>query len=164
MKKNIFFLSVISFMFFIACRNSEDTQFIDQKIQIFIDSAGQDMLNSKINGSYIGYTINDVYGATDVVPVPMTLKKTADTINYLEYIAGAKRIAMDANNPPQNYQSKIAFAFQKKLGNNTVITNDTLVLNYTISPTLFQINNATYNGISVFTKNPNTDNIIKIFK
>ena len=112
----------------------------------------------------LGYTINDVYGATDVVPVPMTLKKTADTINYLEYIAGAKRIAMDANNPPQNYQSKIAFAFQKKLGNNTVTTNDTLVLNYTMSPTLFQINNATYNGISVFTKNPNTDNIIKIFK
>lgn len=161
MIKNIFFLLLMIGSLAISCRNpNDDLQFIDQKVQIFIDSAGQDMLNAKIPNSYTTIILNDVYGATDIAPISLNLKKTSDTISYIEYLAGAKRIATSEN----NYQSKIALQLRKKVGNNTVTTNDTLTLNYTMSPELFQINNALYNGVTVFNKTAGTDNIIKIFK
>jgi hypothetical protein len=164
MKKNLFFFAMLVFLFLNSCRNPDEPQQIDQKIQLFIDSAGQDMLNAKINHSYTSYTFNDVYGSTDVVPVSMTLQKTTDTICYLEYLAGATRIPTDNNSPHQKYQSKIALAFKKKNGTTVVTTNDTLVLNYTMNPQVFQIDNAVYNGATVFQKTVGAGNSIKIFK
>jgi hypothetical protein len=161
MVKNVFFLLLMLGLLSVSCRNAnDDLQFIDQKVQIFIDSAGKDMLNAKIPNSYTSIILNDVYGTTDIAPIALNLKKTSDTISYIEYLAGAKRIAISTN----NYQSKIALQLRKKVGTNTVTTYDTLTLNYTMSPQLFQINNALYNGNLVFTKNPGTENIIKIFK
>ena len=164
-KNTLFFL--LGFCFFLmSCRNSnDDLQMIDQKVQIFIDSAGQDMLNAKLLGSYSSVLFNDVYGATDIAPISFSMKKTPDTINYIEYLAGAKRISTGINSDGStNYQSKIAVSLKKKKGNNMVVVTDTLVLNYHMSSSLFQINNAKYNGVLVFVKQEGVENKIKINK
>ena len=68
--KNVFFLTVIIFSAFLSCRSDEDAvQRIDQVINLYIDSLGQDMLNSKVPGSYTNSRMNDVYGLTDNAPV-----------------------------------------------------------------------------------------------
>ena len=166
MVKNSVSVLFILFVLLISCRNGEDNgQFIDQKIQLYIDSAGQDMLNAKIQGSYFSIALNDLYGDTDVAPVALSLKKTTDTVSYIEYIAGAKRIPIGTlDNETTIYQSKIALSLKKKKGSNTLTTQDTLVLNYNYSPTLFQIHSAEYNGVQVFVKNSDPENRIKIFK
>ena len=95
--KNLFFVLMVAFFAFLSCRNDEsDVQQIDQIINLYIDSANQDMLNVKIKGSYTNIRMNDVYGITDAAPVNFTMKKTTDTNNYIEYIAGAKRIGIDS--------------------------------------------------------------------
>lgn len=165
MGKNIFFWMLVLSFLGVSCRNAnDDAQKIDQRVQIYIDSVGQDMLNSKIMGSYQSIVLNDVYGDTDVATVPLTLKKNSDTTYYIEYLAGAKRKEMANSGITQNFQSKIALAMKKKIGDQVVTTQDTLELNYTMTPELFQISTARYNGIPVFTNNPDTENIINIFK
>jgi hypothetical protein len=166
MFKSVFFYQLCLGVFLISCRNSnDDVPFIDQKVQIFIDSAGQDMLNSKMTGSYSTILFNDVNGATDITPVSFTMKKTPDTINYIEYLAGAKRISTGINTDGStNYQSKIAVSLKKKKGNNMLVVTDTLVLNYHMSSSLFQINNAKYNGVLVFVKQEGVENKMKISK
>ena len=87
MGKNIFFGMLVLSLLGVSCRNAnDDAQKIDQRVQIYIDSAGQDMLNSKIMGSYQSIVLNDVYGDTDVATVPLTLKKNTDTTYYIEYL------------------------------------------------------------------------------
>ena len=91
--KNVFSLFAIAFFAFLSCRNDEATvQKIDQIIQLYIDSADQDMLNTNIKGGYTNARMNDVYGLTDTAPVNFSPKKDNDTVSYIEYIAGARRI------------------------------------------------------------------------
>ena len=60
--KNVFFTLLMVFFALISCRNDEsDVQKIDQIIHLYIDSAGQDMLNSNIPGSYVNVQGNDEY-------------------------------------------------------------------------------------------------------
>ena len=64
--KNLFFLFLVAFLAFLSCRNDDvEVQQIDQILQIYIDSAGQDMLNSNLDGGYTSISMNDVYGITD---------------------------------------------------------------------------------------------------
>ena len=91
--KNVFFTLLMVFFALISCRNDDrDVQKIDQIIHLYIDSAGQDMLNSNIPGSYVNVQGNDEYGLVDSAPVNFSNKKDADTVNYLEYLAGAELI------------------------------------------------------------------------
>lgn len=166
MMKNLFFGTLLLLTVFLSCRNNEDFQQIDQVVSIYIDSAGIDMLNPKIVGSYTNVRLNDVYGLTDTAPVNFSINKDQDTLNYISYVAGAKRIAIDSSDLSEKiYQSKIAFILSKKL-NDTVskVTNDTLTLHYTSSPSLFQIQKAWYNNQLVFTKTQGQANTIKIVK
>lgn len=164
--KNLFFLIMMTFFAFIACRSDEDSvQKIDQIIDLYIDSLGQDLLNSKIPGSYESQQMNDVYGLTDNVPVNFSLKKNTDTINYIEYLAGAKRIVIDSSSSDKTYESKIALRLVKKINDSTKsTTNDTLTIQYSSSPVLFQVSKVFYNGTLRFTKIEGTPNIVKITK
>ena len=102
--KNVFFTLLMVFFALISCRNDEsDVQKIDQIIHLYIDSAGQDMLNSNIPGSYVNVQGNDEYGLVDSAPVNFSNKKDADTVNYLEYLAGARRIGIDSVGDNKNY-------------------------------------------------------------
>ena len=165
--KNVNFLTVIIFFAFLSCRSDEGSvQRIDQVINLYIDSLGQDMLNSNIPGSYLNIQGNDVYGLADSSPVNFSNKKDADTINYIEYLAGAKRILIDSSDVNAKiYQSKITFILTKKLTDSTTSTfNDNLILNYVMKPEYFRIENAWYNNKLVFTKVDGQPNIIKISK
>ncbi|AZI67138.1 hypothetical protein EIB71_05415 [Kaistella daneshvariae] len=164
--KNLFFILMIGAFAVLSCRNEdENIQRIDQIIQLYIDSAGQDMLNSKIPGSYTDIKINDVYGLTDTAPVAFSLKKNADTVSYLEYVAAAKRIAIDSTATFQTYESKLALQLTKKLNDSTnLVTNDTMKIQYQSTPEIFQVSKIWYNNELKFTKTDQLLNVVKISK
>ena len=163
--KNVFFLLLAVFVAFLSCRSDEDSvQKIDQIINLYIDSLGQDMLNTKLTGSYISLTMNDVYGLTDNAPISISIKKDADTINYIEYLAGAKRIAIDSTANSKTYESKIALNLTKKIADANRITNDTMTIQYLSTPNLFQVSKIWYNGVLQFTKVEGQPNTVKIVK
>ena len=163
--KNVFFLLLAVFVVFLSCRSDEDSvQKIDQVINLYIDSLGQDMLNTKLTGSYISLTMNDVYGLTDNAPISISIKKDADTINYIEYLAGAKRIAIDSTANSKTYESKIALNLTKKIADANRITNDTMTIQYLSTPNFFQVSKIWYNGVLQFTKVEGQPNTVKIVK
>ena len=164
---NISSIVVLIFSALIACRTDDaPIQEIDQTLQIFVDSAGVDMLNKNLLFSYQSIAWNDINGLTDNTPVNYNLLKTTDTINYLEYVAGAKRILVDSSNLDRKlYQTKIALRFSKSTPNAGVyVVNDTMVVNYSFSPERFQIDNVIYNNVQVFTKSVNGENRVQISK
>ena len=163
--KNVFFLILIVFFALLSCRSDEDSvQKIDQVINLYIDSLGQDMLNSKVPGSYMNSQMNDVYGLTDNAPVSFTIKKDADTISYIEYLAGAKRIGIDSSGTSKTYESKIALFLTKKVNDTNRVTNDNITIQYLSTPELFQVSKLWYNGVLQFTKVEGLPNTIKIVK
>ena len=163
--KNVFFLTIIVFFALLSCRSDEDSvQKIDQVINLYIDSLGQDMLNSKVPGSYMNSQMNDVYGLTDNAPVSFTIKKDADTISYIEYLAGAKRIGIDSTASSKTYESKVALFLTKKVNDSSKVTNDTITIQYLSTPQLFQVSKIWYNGILQFTKVDGQPNSVKIVK
>ncbi|UJF31023.1 hypothetical protein L0B70_06500 [Kaistella sp. 97-N-M2] len=164
--KNVFFVMTLAFFAFLSCRNDEiNVQQIDQVLNLYIDSAGQDMLNNKIPGSYTTISWNDINGLTDNAPVSFSTKKDADTVTYLEYLAGAKRIAIDSAGDSKTYESRIALALTKKVNDSTnAISNDTMVIQYSSTPDVFEVSKIWYNNILYFTKVQGQPNIVKITK
>lgn len=164
--KNLFFLMLVAFLGFISCRNDEnDVQKIDQVMQLYIDSLGQDMLNVKLPGSYTTTSMNDVYGLTDNAPVTFSVKKDADTVSFIEYVAGAKRIRIDSTQLSKTYESKIALTLIKSINDSVKrTTNDTMTIQYLSTPTLFEISKVWYNDVLQFTKVEGQPNVIKISK
>ncbi|MGA9211109.1 hypothetical protein [Kaistella sp.] len=163
--KNLFFLTLVMFFAFLSCRSGEESvQKIDQVIKLYIDSAGQDMLNAKLSGSYVFTSMNDVYGLTDNAPVSVSIKKNSDTINYIEYLAGAKRIGIDSSGSMKIYESKIALRLTKKIHDSNRVTNDTMTIQYQSTPNLFQVAKIWYNGTLQFTKVEGQSNTVKIVK
>ncbi|WP_312818477.1 hypothetical protein [Kaistella carnis] len=164
--KNLFFLMLVAFLGFISCRNDEnDVQKIDQVMQLYIDSLGQDMLNVKLPGSYTSTSMNDVYGLTDNAPVTFSVKKDADTVSFIEYVAGAKRLRIDSTEFSKTYESKIALTLIKSINDSVKrTTNDTMTIQYLSTPTLFEISKVWYNDVLQFNKVEGQPNVIKISK
>lgn len=166
--KNTVLILLIAVLTVTGCRgeNADDIQRIDQMVNIYIDSLGQDMLNSNIPGSYFSVTMNDVEGLTDNAPVTVNFKKDSDTVSYIRYIAGARRIPVGISvDNADLYRSTIALTLRRQLNDSMqAVTNDTLTLNYTYTPQLFQISSARYNDVPVFTKIEGQPNVIKISK
>ena len=163
--KNVFCLTIIIFFAFLSCRSNEDSvQRIDQVINLYIDSLGQDMLNSKVPGSYTNSRMNDVYGLTDNAPVSFIIKKDEDTISYIEYLAGAKRVGIDSSGTSKTYESKVALFLTKKVNDSNRVSNDTITIQYLSTPELFQVSKLWYNGVLQFTKVEGQPNTVKIVK
>ena len=164
--KNLFFLAVVVFFVLLSCRNDDrSVQQIDQMLNIYIDSAGQDMLNTKIKGSYTTVRWNDINGLTDNSPVSFNTAKDADTLNYMEYLAGAKRIAVDSSGSSKTYESRINLFLTKKINDSTnSVGKDLMVIHYTSTPDLFEVSKIWYNNILKFTKVQGKPNIVKITK
>lgn len=164
--KNLFFLFLIFFFAFLSCRNDDHSvQKIDQILHLYIDSLGQDMLNAKIAGSYTNVRMNDVYGITDNSPVSFSPQKDADTVNYIEYVAGAARILTDSSAASKTYESKIALILTKKINDSTnVIFNDIMKIQYLWTPEVFQVSEVWYNDVLRFSKTGIEPNIVKISK
>lgn len=166
--KNVIFGILVVFFALLSCRGGEDDiQKIDQIFNLYIkNSAGKDLLNSKLDSTFVSVSMNDVFGITDNAPVTFSMQKTTDTVNYIEYIAGAKRITLDSVSPEnRTYHSKIALAL--RLSVNKVVTdtiNDTLEIEYKYTPTVFEVSKVYYNKQLKFTKQPNVPNVVTIIK
>ncbi len=164
--KNLFFIVIFCFFALISCRNDDVVvQKIDQIINLYIDSAGQDMLNSNIKNSYSGVKFNDVYGLTDAAPVNFSLKKNSDTINFVEYLAGANRRIVGSVGESKTYESKIALIFTKRINDSTTaVKNDTMIIQYISKAEIFQVSRVWYNRLLAFTKVEGEANIVKVWK
>ena len=164
--RNLFFLAIVICFGFLSCRNTDEPiQQIDQILNIYIDSAGQDMLNSKIKGSYYTSSMNDLNGLLDNAPVNFTNKKDADTVNFIEYLAGAKRVGIDSSGTTKTYESRINLFLTKRINDSTNgITKDLIRIQYTSTPELFQVSKLWYNEVLKFTKVEGQPNIVKISK
>lgn len=169
--KNVLLLTAIFSLLVLNCRKEQDDiQQIDQTMKVYIDSAGKDMLNTKISGAYSGLNINDINGVTDTAPVSAySIKKDKDTVAYIEYIAGAKRLLVDSSDVNKKiYESALALNYTTLISTTkTKKTSDTLVLRYTLSPQLFQITSGEYKSYGrtwKFSKLSSQENIFKISK
>ncbi len=166
--KNVVFGILVIFFALLSCRSDEDSlQKIDQLFNLYMkNSAGQDLLNSKKSGSYTAISMNDVNGTTDVAPVTFSLKMTTDSIYYIEYLAGAKRITLDSISPEdRTYQSIIDVTLTRPLTDTTnVQVTDRLKIQYHWTPSLFEVSKVYYNDQLQFTKEPNVPNVVTIVK
>lgn len=148
---------------------TEDLQQIDQVFRLYMDSAGVDMLNTKVAGSYTAFTANDLYGARDVAPIStFALKKDSDTAYYLEYIFGARRVLRDSAKDYKTYESAVALKYLKQVKNKTLPSaTDTLILKYSSTPQRFQLQEALYKSgkkTYTFRKTILSENILKVKK
>lgn len=164
--KNIFFAALLTFGLATGCRNNEDAfQEIDQVVAIYIDSAGKDMLNPKNLFAYTSVAFNDANGIRVEAPVSFSTYYDQDSIVYIEYVAGAKRVLIDSTSEYKKYESKIEVHLTTKNNGDTESKfTDTLVLQYLETPQIFRINQAFYNNKVVFVKVDDAHNTIRISK
>lgn len=167
--KNVFFILMFMGFVFISCRGNDDSlQQIDQIINLYYkDAAGKDLLNTKLSGTFNNVRFLDLNGLTDQVPVSsFSLKKNLDTVNYIDYDSGAKRILQDSLSPQsKTYRSDFIVSLTKNVdAQTTTITQDTVKIEYSWTPALFQISKFYYNKKLVFSKVSGQPNVITIIK
>ncbi|WP_027378843.1 hypothetical protein [Chryseobacterium daeguense] len=167
--KNIVFGFLVIFCAFLSCRTGEDEdlQKIDQILNIYMkNSAGRDLFHKKKDTTYFTYSMNDVNGTSDNAPVSSSLKATADSTLFIEYIAGAKRVGLDTLDPNnKTYHSVITVSMIKRLNNTILDTiNDELEIQYRWTPTVFEVSKVYYNDTLRFTKEPGASNVVTIIK
>jgi len=166
--KNIFFGLLVVFFAFLSCSTGDDElQRVDQILNIYMkNKAGRDLFHQKKDLTYFTYSFNDVNGVADLAPVSSTLRATADSTLFIEYIAGAKRIGLDTLNPDNKiYRSQITISLIKRL-NNTIldtITED-LKIDYRMTPSVFEVSKVYYNDTLRFTKQEGSPNVVTIVK
>lgn len=168
MKKNIFFGILVIFFAFLSCRTDEDQlQQIDQILNIYMkNKTGRDLFHNKKDLTYFTYSLNDVNGVADLAPVSSTLKATADSTLFIEYIAGAKRIGVDSLDPNNKiYRSDITVSLIKRL-NNTILDTiqEDLRIEYRMTPSVFEVSKVYYNDTLRFTKQEGAPNVVTIVK
>ena len=166
--RNIVFGFLVIFCAFLSCRNDDDDlQKIDQILNIYMkNGTGRDLFHKKKDTTYFTYSLNDVNGATDNAPVSASLKATADSTLYMEYIAGAKRIGLDTLDPNnKTYHSVITVSLIKHLNSTILDTIDEkLEIQYRMTPTVFEVSKVYYNDTLRFTKQPGSPNVVTIVK
>jgi len=166
--KKYFLTLMLAVLTLVCCqRDEEETQVIDQVLKLYMqNSAGQDLLNPKIEGSYSTPTLLDLLGEKDLQPISgYTFPKDVDTIVYMDYAAGAVRRLRDSVSPAQKtYYSKFVIRLPKTVDGVVVNDNDTIEIEYNWTPSLFQISKLWYNDKLKFTKVLGQPNIITIVK
>ncbi len=166
--RNIVFGLLIIFCAFLSCRtDDDDVQRIDQILNIYMkNEAGRDLLHDTKDNTYFTYSMNDVNGIKDIAPVSSSLRATADSTLFIEYIAGARRIGLDTLNPDnKTYHSVITVSLIKRLNNTILDTiNDRLEIQYRMTPTVFEVSKVYYNDTLRFTKQADASNVVTIVK
>lgn len=166
--RNIVFGLLVIFCAFLSCgSDDDDLQKIDQILNIYMkNGAGRDLFHQKKDNTYFTYSLNDVNGVSDNAPVSASLKATADSTLYMEYIAGAKRVGLDTLDPNnKTYHSVITVSLIKRLNNTILDTiDDKLEIQYHMTPTVFEVSKVYYNDTLRFTKQPGSSNVVTIVK
>jgi len=167
--RNIIFGFVIIFFAFLSCRSGDDEEIrkIDQILNIYMkNDLGRDLFHKKNDTTYFTYFMTDVNGVADNTPVSSSLKATADSTLYIEYLAGAKRVGLDTIDPNnKTYHSVITLSLVKRLNNTILDTiNDRLEIQYRMTPSVFEVSKVYYNDTLRFTKQPGGLNVVTIVK
>ncbi|WP_294303305.1 hypothetical protein [uncultured Chryseobacterium sp.] len=166
--RNIVFGILVVFFAVLSCRTGdEDLQKIDQILDIYMkNGSGRDLLHQKKDQTYFTYSMNDVFGIKDISPVSSSLRATADSTLFIEYIAGARRIGVDTLDPNnKTYRSLIAISLVKRLNNTIQDTiNDTMRIEYRMTPSVFEVSKVYYNDTLRFTKTAGSPNVVTIVK
>ncbi|AZA52492.1 hypothetical protein [Chryseobacterium sp. G0201] len=166
--KNVIFGILVVFFALLSCRGGEDDiQKIDQILNIYMkNSSGRDLFHNKKDSSVYTYSMNDNFGDSDTAPVTSSLKMTSDSLFYIEYIAGAKRIGLDTLDPNnKTYHSVITVSLRKSVNNIPIDTiQEKLEIQYRSTPTVFEVSKVYYNDTLRFTKQPNVPNVVTIIK
>lgn len=167
--KIIFFVTVFLFTTLVSCTGNEDeVQQIDQVINLYYkDAAGKDLLNTNLDNTFSGIQFLDLNGERDLVSITsFSLRSTEDTINYIDYVDGAVRVLKDSTNPNmKTYQSDFIIQLSRTNSANVITTDqDTVRVEYSWTPQLFQISRFFYNGQEEFRKIAGEPNIITIIK
>lgn len=165
--KPLFFLFFV--VFFSSCRKEDenDLQKIDQVINIYIkDTAGKDLLNTKLSGAFTSVSAQDLDADKALQSISgFSVMKDKDTVAYIDYAAGATRLLKESiSDTKKTYQSDFYLNLSKIENKVTVTDTDTVKVEYSWSPTLFQVSKLWYNNKLVFTKVDGQPNIIKIVK
>lgn len=160
-------LSAILLLF--SCqRDEEENQTIDQVLKLYMkNSAEQDLLNSKITGSYSSVVLQDLLGEKDLQTISgYTFPKDADTVVYMDYPAGAVRLKIDSlsNDDEQTYYSRFVIKLSKTVNQVVQVDDDTIKIEYKSTPSLFQISKLWYNDELKFTKIKGQPNVVRIVK
>lgn len=170
--KKYFLTIVFVLLALVSCRgDEEDTQTIDQVLKLYVkNSAEQDLLNSKIPGSYSSVALLDLLDETTAnKPITgQTFPKDADDVVYMDYPAGAVRLLKDivTSNPDEKiYYSNFIIQYFKIVNSvSTLSSQDTIRIEYSWTPSLFQISKLWYNEELKFTKTQAGPNIVTIVK
>ncbi|PZU81084.1 MAG: hypothetical protein DI529_15965 [Chryseobacterium sp.] len=158
-------LSAIILLF--SCRgDEEEIQVIDQVLNLYMkNSAGQDLLNTNIDGSYSSAALYDLLNETALTSVTSSLLKDSNGVIYMEYLAGATRLLKDSVSPSQKtFESEVIIRLSKTVDEETVVDDDTIRIEYNWTPTLFQLSKLWYNDELKFTKVQGQPNIVTIVK
>lgn len=168
--KNVVFGILVVLFALLSCKREDDDsiQKIDQILDLYMkNSTGQDLLNGKKAGSFSSYAVNDIFGDADNSPVSIPLKMTSDSLFYMEYITGAKRVldsSYSNNGDEKIYHSKLAFSLRRTVNNVADTVNDILEIQYRLTPTVFEVSKVYYNDTLRFTKQPGGPNVVTIVK
>ncbi|QCX53212.1 hypothetical protein [Elizabethkingia sp. JS20170427COW] len=158
-------------LFFSACRNSggDEMQNIDQILDFFIqDTNGNDLLIPNDSMGYYGrIELFDLNDERINQPISSGITYGIDSTsskNYIQYIAGAKRILVDSSSPQnKTYQSDFMITLKKGFS-QAIADSDTVHIVYTWTPDLFQVSQVKYNNDLVFSKIQGQKNKIVITK
>lgn len=157
-------------IFLLSCRGEDinDLQQIDQIINFYIqNNNGVDLLNTENSGAYTGINLQDLNNP-DTALKPITTfatKKDTNGISYIDYSAGATRVLQTPSGQyPETYQSEFYINLEKTVNNASVADRDTIKIQYSSEPKLFQVSKIWYNNQLVFSKISGQANIVKIVK
>ncbi len=168
--KNLVFGILSGCFALMGCRSDEDSfQKIDQIISLYVqDANGKNLLIPNQIGSFTTIAMNDMLAPVDNAPVSNSVKTVSDSIQYIEYIAGATR-QLESGGETENrmYRSQIRVDLTKKLTDSTFapIDNDTLQIFYRWTPTVFEVARVLYNNSELpVAKDSENRNVVKITK
>ncbi len=160
LKKLLFLL--VFFLLAASCRQEEESvQVIDQVLRIYVqDEAGNDLLDSKAEVSLYSVNLVDLDATTANVPVSAMKKLDSVKGYYYEYVSGAVRTLKSEDSEVQNYYSTMGIRFQDEA--ESEIDQDTLRIDYKLSPRLFSLEEVWLNQNLVFKKELNKQNELVI--
>nr|WP_314492999.1 hypothetical protein [uncultured Chryseobacterium sp.] len=168
--KNLVFGILLGCFALMGCRGDEDSfQKIDQIMSLYVqDANGKNLLIPNQIGSFTTIAMNDMLAPVDNAPVSNSVKTVSESVQYIEYIAGATR-QLESGGDTENriYRSQIRVDLTKKLTDSTfaAIDNDTLQVFYRWTPAVFEVARVLYNNSELpVTKDSENRNVVKIIK
>lgn len=168
MMKQKISLIFFSLLMLFACRaDDESVQTIDQILNIYIkNSAGQDLINPKIKDNYTSVQFLDLLADTDRKPITsISLLKDKDTVSYIDYTAGAVRLLKDPiSTTNKTYYSEFIMRLSKTKDTINVVDDNRIRIEYSWTPSRFQVSKMWSGGKLVFTKTEGQTNIVQIVK